>query len=220
MGIFVLRVVVFGFMVSLGVSAKAAERLVSAVVGTVGDLVVTTRDIQLEGLVDAFISGGSKNQLSLSFFEVGETAQQKEFYRSLIERAISIESQTFSVSQLNPEESKKIEKAVLDSMQNSETQKKWSSLSAGISEIREVIERKQRTKKLIEFKISSTRLPVSEADALRYFQSNKARFGDAPFAQFRDQIKTLISKQLSDERMKEWVQVLARKYKIQKKWTL
>ena len=107
--------------------------------------------------------------------------------------------------------------AVVRSLGNEPAQKPYfEKLGTEAKELHELILRKLRSKKFVQFKSRASVVPVTDAEALQYFQKNRVRFGNAPFAKFRDSIKSLLAQDQASRRIREWFEILQKKYHVRR----
>lgn len=184
-------------------NAQAAPELFSKVVASAGDQIITSREVVLNRIIENLIFSKKTEPL-------------EDVTSVLLEWIVFLEAKSFNYSDLGPSEIKINEKSLTQKLAGSPYDSLWKKLSPSAKEVEEMLDRKMRSKKFIQFKISSTRIPVTDAEALSYFQTHKNRFGDAPFSQFKEQIKTVLAKQQSDDRIKDWFALLQKKHKVRK----
>ena len=90
-----------------------------------------------------------------------------------------------------------------------------SSLSYSSIDLLEINGYRSRfSEKFIQFKTDSSLVPVTDEEAKAYFEKNKGRFGNLPFERFKVNIKRFLIRRQVDSRLKDWFDVLQRKYKI------
>ncbi len=90
----------------------------------------------------------------------------------------------------------------------------WQSLSVLPEEQRQFLERKILVKKFMRLKSDSSKIPVSDAEAEVYFKKNRNKFGSLPFESFRENIRVFLQNSQTEQRLKNWYEVLNRKYKV------
>ena len=185
--------------------AGPTENVFTMVVGSVSDQVVTAREVKIATLVDHFLFS---NREALGKID-------DEVYHVLLEIAVAMESKPFSID-VTDEEIAQSEKKVLASASATSVKGSWDNLDPERKELRTILGFKIKARKFIEFKNKASVLSVSDSDAMQYFEKNKKKFGSAPFSQFKDTIKSVLSQQQAEGRMKDWFVVLQKKYKIRK----
>lgn len=90
----------------------------------------------------------------------------------------------------------------------------WKAMEPAEKEVRDIIERKLIAKDFQRLKSDPSLAPISDEEALSYYKKNRLRFGSLPFSSFKDNIKSFLVKQQTERRLKEWHEVLWRKYKV------
>lgn len=192
------------------VSPLLRAELVSTGVGLVRGQAVTSREVQILNLMEAVLY--EKTPASkLKTLGIDSKAFNKATQDSLLEAVVAMEAQNFNVVQVSNEELKEAERHALEVLKDS---KAWKSLQVMPHEVTNLIRRKTQAKKFIQFRAQSSVLPVTEAEALRYFNENRLKFGNLPFENFRENIKSFLSRSQVDRRLKDWFDVLLSKYQV------
>lgn len=205
---FILPFVFLGLL--LAVDGRAA--LVSKVVGTVSDKVVTSREVRLNYILERAVSGAGTGSVPA---DVDSEAFRKEVSQVLLEWMVYLEAQAFALADIGPEERRVADEKVSVLLKNSESLSgSWKTLAPTAAERDQLLLRKLRAKKFIRFKTDSSFVTVTDREALSYFQKNRVKFGSLPFEKFKESIKTFLSQQQADERLKEWFRILQKKYQV------
>ena len=55
---------------------------------------------------------------------------------------------------------------------------------------------------------------LSDQDLKTYFEKNRLKFGSVSFEQVKDSIRNFMNSQEKEERLKTWIDVLKKKYKV------
>lgn len=201
------------FILSSLVSAAAFAQdlqLVSAQAGRVDRHLVTTREVLINSLVENVI-GRAKPVTGLKL----SRPQTREFIREatavLLEWAIFYEIESSATANVTVAEIKAAKNRVLAKYKKNA---QWAALKVESSELDDLVERKLRAKKFIQFKIQTSTVPVSDREAQEYFEANKIKFENAPFESFKETIKSYLSRQQVDRRLKDWFELLQVKYKV------
>lgn len=188
------------------------DRVVSKIVGELGTTkyFLTSREVQINALIGQILDqfNGSKKAIK----NLG--IQDKEFPSQtgdvLLEWAIYKEALDFE-SNLKSTDLQKELKFV---QENSKTLSSWQSLEVSQEELKQILERKILVRKFMQLKSDSSKIPVSDAEAEIYFQKNRSKFGSLPFESFRENIKSFLQNAQTEQRLKNWYEVLNRKYKV------
>lgn len=191
-------------------SSLCLAEVVSMAVGQVKNFVVTSRDVQIQNLLEIGLYDKSPND-KLKLLGLDSKPFAKAVQSTLLEWVVSLEAQSFSLVDVKPEDLDEAEKKVLKVLGSSRA---WSQLEVGKKELRLALSRKLQAKKLIEFRAQSSVLPVTDAEAQRYFEENRLKFGNLPFENFKENIKSFLSRTQVDKRIKDWFEVLMAKYKV------
>lgn len=193
-----------------GVSGKANAELISTGVGMVRGQVMTSREVLIQNLIE--ISLYEKDpKANLKNPALDSKAFAKAVQDSLLEAVIALEAQNFNVVQLSPEDIQSSEKKAMASLKSSAA---WKDLKVGPKEFESGLKRKVQAKKFVQFRSQSSILPVTDIEAQKYFNENKLKFGNLPFDNFKENIKSYLSKAQVDKRLKDWYDVLLGKYQV------
>ena len=191
-------------------SQSSSVKVVSTAVGQVKNFVVTSRDVQIQNLLEVALFDKSPQE-KIKILALDSKPFSKAVQATLLEWVVSLEAQSFSLVELTSEELKTAEKTTLKVLQKA---KPWSQLEVSSEELTKALQRKMLAKKLIEFRAKSSVLPVTDVEAQRYFEENRLKFGNLPFENFKENIKSFLSRNQVDKRIKDWIEVLMAKYKV------
>ena len=185
-------------------SPTRRDLVVTQAIAKVGTHILTLRELEINSMVErALWPIDSKSAKKLDFAQ--------ETNAVLIEWVVFLEAKSFAVTTLTKTEvDKSIEKVNKYYSRNV----KWAGWEVSGVELRRMLERKLTAKKFIRFKTDSSLVPVTDEDALLYYQKNRGRFGNLPFETFKENIKRFLIKQQVDARLRDWFDVLQRKYQI------
>ena len=143
------------------------------------------------------------------------TGEEKTFpnnvSKSLDQWMISLEAQSL---QANPPQASEVSATLKRVSEYWGSRQIWKALEVSGAELNLMIARKLLARNFEDFKNNVATAPVSDTDALSYYQRNHARFGNVPFATFKENIKSFLTRQQMEVRMNEWLEVLRRKYKV------
>lgn len=190
--------------------APAHAEIISTGVGMVRGQVLTSREVQIQNLIDiALYDKDPKANLKKPALD--SKAFAKAVQDSLLESVVALEAQNFNVVQLSPEELAASEKKAMQSLKGSGV---WKELKVSPKEFEAGLKRKVQAKKFIQFRAQSSVLPVTDMEAQKYFNENRLKFGNLPFENFKENIKSYLSRAQVDRRLKEWYDVLLSKYQV------
>ncbi len=210
----------------------SAETVLSQTVGSVGDDIVSSREVKVQATIERILfpvkeKGASpvenktkekkgtkqKSVRRNELFELSpkDLSFQNELSSTLLEIVIQKEAESFKVAQPTDSELKeavqKVEKAVGGHSY-------WNGLEVGAKELESVLKRKLTAKKFIKIKTDLMTALVTDQDALNYYEKNRLKFGQLPFSNFKENIKTFLAQQQMEERLKTLFEVIKRKYKV------
>ena len=192
------------------VATTAKAELISTGVGMVRGQVMTSREVQIQNLLEIALydkdPGYKLKKLSLD-----SKAFSKAVQDSLLESVVALEAQNFNVVQLAPEEFQASERKVMRVLKNASA---WKDLRVSPLEFEAGLKRKVQSKKFVQFRSQSSILPVTDMEAQKYFNENRLKFGNLPFENFKENIKSFLSRSQVDKRLKDWYEVLLSKYQV------
>lgn len=212
-GVFVLQAFV------LPSSAVSTPILTVRAVGQVGEKVLTSRDVILSGVVEQWLYAIQdrpsetlrRAEKESWFLQLDAPGFREQLSRVMIDHMINMEAENFAVAEVDQLTLQKystrlmIDFAILPS---------WRRWAPDISEVQMILKRKLRARAFLEFKSEGSGQMVTDEEAQAYFQTNRAKFGSYPFEQFRKSIKEVMARDRVDQRLKEWFEVLKKKYRV------
>ncbi len=205
-----LSALAFVFVASTSNSATNVNRVVTKVVGEAKDQFITSREVQINEAVESAL-GSKGDGKSLQFAEIGHENFPTKVNDVLTEWVVYFEAQSFSADTVPKsaieDAAQRVEKATANSAA-------WRRLEVSKSELEEVLKRKLSAKSFIRLKTESSLMPVTDSEAQAYFKKNRLKFGNLPFTSFRESIKAHLRQQQMDRRMKDWLEILQKKYKV------
>ena len=196
----ILSIIFFCFCESL-----LADNAVLKIVGTSADQVVTNRDIEIDRIVESILFDKPLPEITSHIDQV------------LLEHAIDKEAQVFALSRVSNREVRSELTRFRDRLSSEKKMSAlWKDLRVTRSELMSSIRRKLRANKFIKFKEQSSLIPITDEEALNYYQENKNDYGKANFSTVSDQIKTALSRKRAKDRMDQWRLDLKSKHSISK----
>lgn len=194
----------FSLVILTSLASSAA--VVIRPVASMTDRVVTSREVAISALVETTLTDA---EVKPRVVQPKDADFSQMVTAALMELIISIEADNFNVASASPTE---IQEATAKIKAATKNLAGWKELEVADSEITLMISRNIRAKKFIRFKTESTQVSITDIEARDYFEKNKSKFGNLPFSQFRDNIKSFLSKQQMDQRLREWFEILKKKY--------
>ena len=191
------------FIFLLFLPLTGADSLIQ-VVGQLTGHVVTSREVKMDRVVEAILfDHPNPPNISVHADQV------------LLEWAIYKEAQTFALSNLPARQLNSMIKDFRSKLRsNKSLQSEWTNLKALKTEVRSLIQRKWRAKKFMEFKQQSSLAPITDEEALHYYQKQKKQYGSKSFEQVSQSIKTKLSLERAKRRIQQWHEDLKIKYKL------
>lgn len=180
-----------------------AATVVSETIGSVGTEIFTSRQAALSGVMDRLLAGAKDPGPSPD--------SKKERAALLLEAAVAKEAESFSVIGADSDE---VSQLAAKTRQHLQSRADWRKLEYSEKEIRDLAFRKTSARSLIKLKSESMKSSISDLEAQKYFEENRAKFGSMPFSSFRDQIKRVLAQQQLDERLRSWFEIVRRKYQV------
>lgn len=189
---------------------KVAAEVISTGVGMVKGRAVTSREVQIQNLLNVALFEKEPAK-KLKLLNLDSRAFGKAVQETLLETVISLEAQSFNVIQISEDERKK---AVTQALKNLKGSKIWKDLQVSPAELETAVGKKIQAKRFIQFRAQSSVLPITDSEAQKYFNENRLKFGDLPFENFKENIKSYLSRTQVERRLKDWYDVLLNKYQV------
>lgn len=190
--------------------AFGAGRIISSAVGRVQDHVLTSREVQIHQTLEGALAKTSADKIKISK-DFDSPSFAKLVTSALLEWVVFLEAKNVSAINLEATEVSRSEIAVNPTLNRLAD---WKKLKVSNSELRSALERKLLAKKFIRFRADSSVVPVTDAEAQKYFEQNRSKFGNVGYEKFAANIKTFLTKQQVEKRLKDWFEVLQAKYKV------
>jgi hypothetical protein len=198
-------------LIFLTISAPvlAAHLIVNESVGQAGSHILTSREVQIASVIEHILYP-NKDETKLYEIKPEDGRFPNEVTSLLLETIVSLEADSFNVGKISDDEMKvaleKVEKATKGKAY-------WDNLDVSSTEEKKRIAQKVLAKNFIKFKTESLNGIITDSDAQTYYEKNKAKFGSVPFPQVKENIRTFLSQQQLQERLRTWFEVIKRKYK-------
>jgi hypothetical protein len=190
------------------IDSLATSRLVSKVVGRVGDFYLTSREVQASVLLERALFPEDKNMAK-------ETQAKGEFVSqvtsALLEKVVAVEAESFSVASVSDEEIKLLTHKAQKGLDG---QKNWESLAMSSAEVHDLLVRKIRSKKFLKYKTEGAILTVTDFEVKEYYEKSRYKFGNLPFESFKENIRQFLIQKQTEDRLREWFEVLRKKYQV------
>ncbi len=171
---------------------------------------VTSRQVQIQNLIEVALYNKSPKD-NLKLLPIDSKGFAKATQDTLLETSVAMEAQNFNVIYVAPEE---LDKAQAEALKVLTPLKIWKDLDVLPQEFRIAVKNKVQAKKFIQFRAQSSVLPITDSEARRYFNENRLKFGSLPFENFKENIKSFLSRNQVERRLKDWFEVLLNKYQV------
>lgn len=164
---------------------------------------VTLRDIRVAYLMDQALVGSlSKEQawddaLALSNF--------------LVDEVVSLEAEQLRLYQMSTTEIASKMSMIKPELEALPEWKKWS---VSDDELQQLLMRKWRAQSFLKMKAEPLGIDISEEEIYRYYEKNKKKLGGYSVDHFKDSIRAILVKSRSEAKLKEWFEVLKKKYQV------
>lgn len=198
----ILALILFTFLAPAAVVLKS--------VGQVGQRFITSRDVQISAVIESVNQQAKNEKIEVKVPEIKSATFQMELSRVLLEMSAENESKLFNVVEIGEPE---LQSLIDLTLKVAASQADWKKLDVQSSEIKEIVKRKLTAKKFIRFRTSSMSSIVTDAEALQYYENNRLKFGNLPYDGFKENIKSFLSQQILEERLRSWFDVLKKKNK-------
>ncbi len=185
-----------------------AAPVVTEAVGQVADYVTTSREVQITTAIERIVFSNKANSIELRL-------DQPDFANAvtsvLLEVVVAMEAETFSVAGVSD---KDIELGISKVQKTVAGKAYWGQLEVSDAELKKFVTRKFVAKNFLKFKTNSMAGIITDQEAEAYYEKNRLKFGNVPFASFKENIKTFLAQQQLEERLRSWFEVIKRKYKV------
>lgn len=187
------------------------SKLLNQWVGRVGEEMITLRDIQLSELVGSVLFPAPESTKPQAL-QLSAAQQEQGLAKVLLEWAVYKEAQAIALAVVSKEEVLELTAKVNSKLA---PLPQWRRLEVEGGELHAIVLRKVRASRFIEFKTQAAQVPITDLEALDYFEKNRSKFGTLPFERFRAQIKIFLSREQAEKRLKDWFQVIRKKYQVE-----
>lgn len=189
--------------------------VVSEGVAQVSDYVITSREVVASYIIEQALSENlsKKSTVDRTRWLIKTTSDEfkKHLAQVVLESVVQREAENFSIGQSNETEILANEKHLEEMVEKWEP---WLKLELSKAELRQLISRKIRAKHFLKFKMETSGVQISDDEAKAYFEKNRLKFGNLPFAQFKEGIREVLSQAQLQEKLKDWFDILKRKYRV------
>ncbi len=199
--------------------AAIDPQVVTRVVGQVGDSAITSRQVVLSGLIEQWtlaLQDRPKSTIpkdeKMKWILKLETEQfRTQLTRMMIDWIVELEAENLSVADIQFGELQLRQTRFLIEMA---ALPEWKKLGFSQAEVTAALRRKLRSRTFLQFKIETSGILVTDDEAKEYYDKNRAKFGNYGFNQFKGSIKEALTQAKLETRLKDWFEILKRKYRV------
>lgn len=189
--------------------------VISEAMAQAGQHVVTSREVLISHILDeAMATPVSKKtppvRKAWLLVEKSELFS-KHLAQILLEIVVQLEAENFSIGQVSGEDLQTHKAHIEAQVKNWNA---WQDLEVSAREVELMVLRKLRAKNFLKFKMESSGVQISDEEAKAFYEKNRVKFGNLPFAQFKESIKEVLAQQQLQESLKDWFDILKRKYRV------
>jgi hypothetical protein len=198
--------------VATQLTKPSIDRVISKVVGELGTTkyFVTSREVQINYFLEQLLEQMNGSKKAIKMIQLQDNDFANHTSEVLLEWIIYKEASSFETELTNGD----IQKELKYVQEKVKTYAAWASLDVTREEEKQFLERKILVKRFMRLKSDSSKIPVSDAEAEVYFKKNRNKFGSLPFESFRENIRVFLQNSQTEQRLKNWYEVLNRKYKV------
>lgn len=193
--------------------AEEAPQMVTEALGQAGEIVITSRDVQLGHFIETFLSQtNEKNKfVKLKLLEIDTPEFSQALGQSLLELVVQMEAENFSVGPVSNQEKEELINKFMEACKN---QAAFSHGEFSQKEIDLMFYRKLRSRNFLKFKTETTGVNISDEEIQQYYNKNSVKFSGISLSQVQENIRDLLSRQFVESKLKDWFEILKRKYRV------
>lgn len=214
-----LILMIFALGLSNARAANNPTQVVSQAVGQADTHVVTSREVQISWIIDKAMQVPAPKKGSPLptpnrsdwILKIEGTEFQRHLSQVLLELVVSMEAENFSIGQVPATE---VQTSVAHVKEMVAGWQPWKDFEVSNTELDQMMGRKLKARNFLKFKTDTSGVRVTEKDISQYYEKNRLKFGNTPLAQVKNQIRDYLSQELLQERLKDWFEILKRKYRV------
>ncbi len=189
------------FFILSSLSFSQAKILI-ATVAQVKNEVITSRDVA--------IHKQTEKVLDTRLQQLSEEGPEEEVINEWL---LFFEASTFYNTRVDGQEVNKLVQLAKQRLANS---KPWKNLAVTDKELREKISHRLEADRLYQFKKKASVLPPSQTEIETEYSQNRVAYGNQSFNEVKEKIRKNKEEENLQKRMKQWFEVLEKKYKVQR----
>lgn len=190
---------IVNLLLSLSLSS-AAPKVVMAVLVKVDKTALTSRDLQINQFLNEY-----DNVLS------GYVDKREPLKEMVWEYLLGVEAENLLANDEITRDYPAYEKKFFDKYAND---KMWKGLEASSSEVKNLLSRRFAAKKLIQLKIPTELIDISDQELEGYYLQNRFQLGNRPLEEIKDKILKGLREKKAQARLKDWVSAVSRSHAI------
>lgn len=178
----------------------------------IADKAVESQSLTANNKKKDSVRGGSHASVKDQWLLANDsTDMQAHLAQVLVEIVVSSEAESFSIGQVDKDDFERWQKHLQEQTRNWSP---WKNLEVQPDELSSILNRKMRAKNFLKFKMEASGVTVSEDEVKQYYEKNRVKFGNMPYAQFSQSIRDKLTQDQTQERLKDWFDILKRKYRV------
>jgi hypothetical protein len=198
----------FLIVLTFGIVSHAAEKeIVSQALVRVGTEVLTSRQVILSQVIDSYL----RNETKVKVVRPDEPKFNEKTTELALDYIVFLESESYAVGEGQESNIKDQVKTVQSSLGALTELEKFNFTAAEIERLFSV---KIKSRRFLELKSQSRASQVSDQRAKDYFDLNRNKFTGASFLDIKENIKVYLQKTDNESKLKDWFEVLKKKYKL------
>lgn len=195
-------------------SALRSKSFENASMAVVAESLVTKRDVVARRLMQT-----AMNDLKSSSVTKGsESAQVGDSWalsQLVLEIVVAQEAGSLAMADFNEKDFRsELQKLKANLSISSSISSEWRALEISDKELELMFKSMMVAQTFLKLKASTSVVDISDNEAKLYFEKNRVKFASMPFEQFKETIKEYLAKEATETRVKEWFEVLKRKYRV------
>ena len=168
---------------------------------------VTLRDVRVAYFMEQALVGS----LSKEGWKEQNWDESWALSNYLVDEVVSLEAEQLRLYQMSTTEISTKMSMIKPELESLPEWKKWA---VNDDELQQLLMRKWRAQSFLKMKAEPLGVDVSEEDIYRYYEKNKKKLGGYSVDNFKDSIRAILVKSRSEAKLKEWFEVLKKKYQV------
>ena len=210
-----MKSILFGILLCVSIADAAPPNepgtLISRPVGEVDDHIVTSREVQLNYLIERALILGPTQFLAKSHrLDIDSRAFQRELVGVFMEWVVDLQAQTMKLTKVDDGALAQAKKLVF----LIEKADVWPDVKASREEIDRALLRKLRAKQFIKKKSESSQVEPTDEEVREFYEQNRERFGSLKFEPNIERIRALKRRKDANDRLQSWFANLRKQYKV------